>query len=89
MVNVYKSASGDGEQFISVSAIGKELEEINGKSEAVSLRVKSLGEELAKAKETLLVLTGAKLAYKKIVDGSDESEKSKDDPDTASTDVAS
>lgn len=89
MVNVYKSATGDGEQFVSVSTISKELGEINEKSEAVSARVKSLTEELAKAKETLLVLTGAKLAFKKIVDASDEKQKPEGVPDTTLTDVAS
>lgn len=92
MVNVYKSASGDGDGYVSLTAIGKELAEINEKSEAVSQKVKSLGEDLAKAKETLLILTGAKLAYKKIIDAASEKEGPKEDQSveaTATTNVAS
>jgi len=44
---------------------------------------------IAKAKETLLVLTGAKLAFKKLVDALEENPKPQADQNATSTDIAS
>lgn len=57
-------------KYLDVSAIYKELEETNSRAEAIVEKIKSLNEETAKLKETLLILTGAKLAFKKIIDAS-------------------
>ena len=55
------------EKYLAVSSIQKELTELEIKHENVLGKIKSLNEELAKLKETALVLTGAKMAFSKIV----------------------
>lgn len=77
-MKTYSTASGDGDKYLSVTAIKKELEEVNAKSDAIMQKMKSTGEELAKLKETMLIMTGAKLAFQKIVDASEQEEETAD-----------
>lgn len=58
------------EKFLSVNAIHKELEETTIKTDAIVHRIKALTDEVAKLKESLMIMTGAKLAFQKIVDAS-------------------
>lgn len=62
--------SADSEKYFCVAAITKELEDVNTKSDAIVQKIKAQTEETAKLKETLMILTGAKLAFQKIVDAS-------------------
>lgn len=62
--------SADGEKYLCVAAVTKELQEVNTKSDAIVQKIKAQTEETAKLKETLMILTGAKLAFQKIVDAS-------------------
>lgn len=58
------------DKFLSVNAIQKELEETTIKTEAIVQKIKALTDEVAKLKESLMIITGAKLAFQKIVDAS-------------------
>ena len=59
------------EKFLSVSAIHKELDDTRTKADAIMHKIKTLSDEIAKLKESLLIMTGAKLAFQKIVDASE------------------
>lgn len=67
---INSTAPGDGDKFLSVAAVQKELDEVNSKSDTILQKIKTMGEDIAKLKETLLIMTGAKLAFQKIVDAS-------------------
>lgn len=58
------------DKFLSVNAIQKELEETTTKTEAIVHKIKALTDDVAKLKESLMIMTGAKLAFQKIVDSS-------------------
>ncbi len=66
---------GEG-KFLSVNAIHKELEDTSNKTEAIVQKIKALTDEVTKLKETLLLMTGAKLAFQKIVNASEQTDAS-------------
>ena len=65
-------------KYLDVASINKELEDTNSRAEEIVDKIKSLNEETAKLKETLLILTGAKLAFKKIIDASQKRDRATD-----------
>ena len=64
------------DKFLSVNAIQKELDETTVKTDAIVHRIKALTDEVAKLKESLMIMTGAKLAFQKIVDASNKQDSS-------------
>lgn len=70
-----RTPPADEEKFLSVSAIHRELDDTSTKTEAIVHKIKALTDEIAKLKETLLIMTGARLAFQKIVDASEKADK--------------
>ena len=64
-------------KYLDVSTINKELEESSSRAEEIVEKIKRLNEETARLKENLLILTGAKLAFKKIIDASQKRDVAK------------
>jgi len=69
-VEAATTAKEPSEKYLSVSIISKELEETVSRAEELTHKIKTQSDDIAKMKETLLILTGARLAFKKIVDAS-------------------
>lgn len=65
-------------KYLDVATIDKELADTSARAEEIVDKIKSLNEETTKLKETLLILTGAKLAFKKIIDASEKRDRATD-----------
>lgn len=59
-------------KYLAISSIQKEMDELDAKKGAVADQIKSHTDEIAKLRETLLIMTGANLAFRKIVDAAEE-----------------
>lgn len=75
--------SADSEKYFCVAAITKELQDVNTKSDAIVQKIRAQTDETAKLKETLMILTGAKLAFQKIVDASGKADGMEEKTNTA------
>jgi len=77
------SVAGE-DRFLSVNAIQKELEETTARTQDIVHKIKALQDEVTKLKESLMIMTGAKLAFQKIVDASKKHDKAGDAVPTVS-----